>query len=193
MEKWGKMRELHIPLHIGAEDIMKLHNVPDVEYLLYENQKIDRLQINLVDEQGTINQLLMDQQISGEKIAAFEDENKRFQNLIAEKEATLSKDEYGSASLRVIEDFKESIAFKTIIQDRIKEVHDHIYDVKVKALEQQCIDEGFIRGFFKGVHLVQRLTPSQASYDSPSDPGDDDIESKLREVFSNNDKIIEIV
>ncbi|KAH0451635.1 hypothetical protein IEQ34_018934 [Dendrobium chrysotoxum] len=49
----------------------------------------------------------------------------------AEKEAALS----GSEPSKVIEDFKKSIAFKTIIQDHIQEARDHIYDIEVKALE----------------------------------------------------------
>ncbi|KAH0454363.1 hypothetical protein IEQ34_016287 [Dendrobium chrysotoxum] len=84
-------------------------------------------------------------------------ENKRSQTFIVEKEATLS-------------DIESS-------RDHVQEARDHIYEVEVKALEQQCIDKGFIRGFSKGVHLVQRkvgvevtgLTPSQASDDSPID------------------------
>ncbi|KAH0457412.1 hypothetical protein IEQ34_012727 [Dendrobium chrysotoxum] len=71
--------------------------------------------------------------------------------------------------------FKKSDAFKMIIHDQIQETRDHIYDVEVKALELACMEEGFIRGFLKGVRLVQLktgaeiegLTPSQASYDSP--------------------------
>ncbi|KAH0461871.1 hypothetical protein IEQ34_009446 [Dendrobium chrysotoxum] len=41
---------------------------------------------------------------------------------------------------------------------------------------------------------VEGLTSSQASDDPPSDLGDDnDIESKHRKVFSNNDKVVKIV
>ncbi|KAH0464013.1 hypothetical protein IEQ34_006799 [Dendrobium chrysotoxum] len=82
---------------------------------------------------------------------ALDTESNISQTLIIEKEAALS----GLDSLRVIEDFKKSIAFKTIIQDNIQEACDHIYDVEVKALEHQCIDEGFVWGFLKGVRLVQ--------------------------------------
>ncbi|KAL0921675.1 hypothetical protein M5K25_008772 [Dendrobium thyrsiflorum] len=108
--------------------------------------------------------------------------------LLAEKEAALSDLE----SSRIIEDFKKYISFKTIIQDHVQEARDHIYDVEVKALEQQCIGEGFIWGFLKGVRLMQRktgvtvegLTPSQASGDPSSDPDGDEIESKLQKAFA---------
>ncbi|KAH0458933.1 hypothetical protein IEQ34_011747 [Dendrobium chrysotoxum] len=104
-------------------------------------------------------------------------------------------------SLRIIKDFKKFIAFKTIIQDHIQEASDHTYEVEVKALEQQCINEGIIRGFLKVVRLIQcktkvevkSLTPSQASDDSPSDSGEADIESELMKVLSSDDEIIEIV
>ncbi|KAH0463421.1 hypothetical protein IEQ34_008003 [Dendrobium chrysotoxum] len=160
-------------------------------------RKADDL-VDLEETQATITQLHRDQKASVKKVAVLEAENKRSQTLITEKEAALIDFE----SLRVIENFKKSIAFKTIIQDRIQEAHDHIYKIEVKALEQQCIDEGFIRGFLKGVRLVQRktgvevegLTPSQASDESPPDSGGDKIESEIQKAFSLevDDKIVDI-
>ncbi|KAL0916184.1 hypothetical protein M5K25_013675 [Dendrobium thyrsiflorum] len=125
---------------------------------------------------------------SVEKVGKLEAENKRSRALLAEKEAALS----GLESSRIIEDFKNSIAFKTLIQDHVQEARDHIYDIEVKALEQQCMDEGFIRGFLKGVRLMQRktgvtvegLTPSQASGDPSSDADGDEVESELQKVFA---------
>ncbi|KAH0464230.1 hypothetical protein IEQ34_007016 [Dendrobium chrysotoxum] len=81
----------------------------------------------------------------------------------------------------------KSAAFKIIIEDHIQEARNHIYDVEVKALEADCMEEGFIRGFMKGVRVVQRktgaeidgLTPSQASGDPSSDSGGEEIESEL--------------
>ncbi|KAH0449912.1 hypothetical protein IEQ34_020604 [Dendrobium chrysotoxum] len=35
IEKWGKLKELQVPIHVGAEDIMRTLNIPDVECLLY--------------------------------------------------------------------------------------------------------------------------------------------------------------
>ncbi|KAH0457758.1 hypothetical protein IEQ34_013073 [Dendrobium chrysotoxum] len=136
---------------------------------------------------ATITQLLKDQKASKEKIASLEAKDKRSWTLIAEKEAALS----GSEPSKVIEDFKKSIAFKTIIQDHVQEARDHIYDIEVKALEQRCIEDGFIRGFLKGVRLMQRktgvqvegVTPSQASDDFPSGSDGDEIESELQKAF----------
>ncbi|KAH0467006.1 hypothetical protein IEQ34_004244 [Dendrobium chrysotoxum] len=129
-----------------------------IHFVSLQDQQIDRLQVDLERAQTTIIQLCKDQKASIEKVAVLEAENKRSQTLITEKEAALT----GFESLR----------------DR-----DRIYEVEVKALEQQCIDEGFL----KGVHLVQRkigvkvegLTPSQASDDSPPDSDGDEIESEL--------------
>ncbi|KAL0913316.1 hypothetical protein M5K25_016767 [Dendrobium thyrsiflorum] len=121
------------------------------------------------------------------------------QSLLSEKE-TRSQSEQSPS--RVIEEFKRSIAFKMIIQDQIQEARDHIYDIEVKALEQECIEEGFVRGFLKGVRLVHRktgaavegLTPSQASGDSPSDSDGDEIESELQKAFDlDGDTDIEIL
>ncbi|KAH0453230.1 hypothetical protein IEQ34_017554 [Dendrobium chrysotoxum] len=125
------------------------------------------------------------------EVAVLEAENKRFQALIAEKEATLTSFE----SSRVIEDFKKSIAFKIIIQDHVQEARDHIYEVEVKALEQQCLDDGFIRGFLKGIGVeVEGLTHSQASDDFPPGSDGDEIESELHKAFAleANDEVVDI-
>ncbi|KAI0520564.1 hypothetical protein KFK09_008040 [Dendrobium nobile] len=163
-----------------------------------QNHQTDQLQIDLVEAQSMIAQLSKDQKSSAEKIAVLEAENKRSQTLIAEKEAVLTSLE----SSGVIEDFKKSIAFKIIIQDHVQEARDHIYEVEVKALEKQCVEEGFIRGFLKGIRLVQRktgvevegLTPSQASDDFSSDSDGDEIESELQRAFAleADDEIVEI-
>ncbi|KAH0448589.1 hypothetical protein IEQ34_022389 [Dendrobium chrysotoxum] len=128
---WGLLeKDLPAPLHVREEDIMRLLKVPDVEYLLYEVRYLNKC----IEEEFL-----------------FKAKNKRSQTLIAEKEAALMSFE----SLRVIEDFKKSIAFRIIIQDHIQEARDHIYEVEVKVLEQQCLDDGFIRGFLKGICLMQ--------------------------------------
>ncbi|KAL0909376.1 hypothetical protein M5K25_020238 [Dendrobium thyrsiflorum] len=140
-----------------------------------------------------------DQKTLEEKIAAADDENKRLQSLLSEKETRSQSQQSPS---RVIEEFKKSIAFKMIVQDQIQEARDHIYDIEVKALEQECMEEGFVRGFLKGVRLVHRktgaavegLTPSQASGDSPSDSDGDEIESELQKAFDlEDDTDIEIL
>ncbi|KAH0452358.1 hypothetical protein IEQ34_019657 [Dendrobium chrysotoxum] len=154
-----------------------------VQSVSLQNQQIDRLQVDFKRAQATITQLQEDQRASVEKVTALEAENKRSQTLIAEKEAAL----IGFESSRVIEDFKKSIAFKIILQDHVQEARDHIYEVEVKALEQQCLDDGFIGGFLKGVCLIQRktgvevegLTPSQASDDFPPGSDGNEIESEL--------------
>ncbi|KAH0465088.1 hypothetical protein IEQ34_005191 [Dendrobium chrysotoxum] len=146
-----------------------------------KNQQIDHLQVDLERAHAMITQFHEDQRASVEKVVMLEAKNKRSQTLISEKETALT----GFESSRVIEDFMKSIAFKIIIQDHIQEAHDHIYEV-------ECIDEGFIWGFLKGVRLVQRktrvevegLTPSQASDDSPLDSDGDEIESELQKAFA---------
>ncbi|PKU71764.1 hypothetical protein MA16_Dca008293 [Dendrobium catenatum] len=73
-----------------------------------------------------------------------------------------------------------------------KEALNHIYDDEVKALEAKCMEHGFIKGFMKGMHAVQRkigaeikgLTPSEASGDPSSDSGGEELESELQKVVS---------
>ncbi|KAH0457360.1 hypothetical protein IEQ34_012675 [Dendrobium chrysotoxum] len=115
----------------------------------------------------------------------LEAENERLQSVLSEKEAQ----QLPSA---VIEEFKKSYAFKIIIEDHIQEARSHIYDVEVKALEAECAEDGFIRGFMKGVRTVHRktgaeiegLTPSQASSDASSDSGGEELESELQRAFA---------
>ncbi|KAH0462976.1 hypothetical protein IEQ34_007558 [Dendrobium chrysotoxum] len=183
LEKWGKMRDLPAPLHVGEEDMMRLLKVPNVEHLLYEVRylnkyieeeflfKIDRLQVDLERAHATITQLREDQRAFGERFAVLEAENKRSQTLIAEKEAALTS--FESA----------------------REARDHIYEVEVKALEQQCLDDGFIQGFLKGIGVeVEGLTPSQASDDFPPGSDGDEIESELQKAFAleADDKVVDI-
>ncbi|KAH0452831.1 hypothetical protein IEQ34_017155 [Dendrobium chrysotoxum] len=192
-EKWGKLKELPVPLHIGAEDLLRILKLPDLDALHYEvrylsryvdeeylfkNERMDRLHIELVEAQATIKQQEKAQQV-------LEAENERLQSVLSEKEAQ----QLPSA---VIEEFKKSYAFKIIIEDHIQEARSHIYDVEVKALEAECVEDGFIRGFMKGVRTVHRktgaeiegLTPSQASGDASSDSGGEELESELQRAFA---------
>ncbi|KAH0436096.1 hypothetical protein IEQ34_026477 [Dendrobium chrysotoxum] len=192
-EKWGKLKELHVPLHIGAEDLLRILKLPDLDALHYEvcylsryvdeeylfkNERMDRLHIELVEAQATIKQQEKAQQV-------LEAENERLQSVLSEKEAQ----QLPSA---VIEEFKKSYAFKIIIEDHIQEARSHIYDVEVKALEAECAEDGFIRGFMKGVRTVHRktgaeiegLTPSQASSDASSDSDGEELESELQRAFA---------
>ncbi|PKU82259.1 hypothetical protein MA16_Dca017481 [Dendrobium catenatum] len=41
-ERWGKLRELPIPLHIGAEDLLSMLKLPDIEALRYEMRSLSR-------------------------------------------------------------------------------------------------------------------------------------------------------
>ncbi|KAL0913269.1 hypothetical protein M5K25_016716 [Dendrobium thyrsiflorum] len=118
------------------------------------NQQMDRLHIDLVDAYTTINQQMKDQQV-------LEDENKRLQSMLSEKKAQ-------HLPSTVIEDFKKSFAFKIIIEDHVQEARNHIYDIEVKALEAEFMEEGFIKGFMKGVRAVHRKTGADIQGLSPS-------------------------
>ncbi|KAH0448485.1 hypothetical protein IEQ34_022285 [Dendrobium chrysotoxum] len=124
-----KSWELPIPLHVGAEDLLKMLKLSDVNTLHYEIYYLSRY----VDEEYLL------------KVG----------------------------------------------------VSTH-----VKDLELECMEEGFIKGFMKGIHLVHRkagaevdgLTPSQASRDSSSDSDGDEIESELKKTFIlEDDTDIEIL
>ncbi|KAH0453509.1 hypothetical protein IEQ34_017833 [Dendrobium chrysotoxum] len=138
-----------------------------------QNERMDRLYIELVEAQATIKQQEKTQQV-------LEAENERLQSVAQQSPSA------------VIEEFKKSYAFKIIVEDHIQEARNHIYDVEVKALEAECAEDGFIRGFMKGVRTVHRktgaeiegLTPSQASGDASSDSGGEELESELQRAFA---------
>ncbi|KAH0456857.1 hypothetical protein IEQ34_014764 [Dendrobium chrysotoxum] len=138
-----------------------------------QNERMDRLHIELVEAQAMIKQQEKAQQV-------LEAKNERLQSVLSEKEAQ----QLPSA---VIEEFKKSYAFKIIIEDHIQEARSHIYDVEVKALEAECAEDGL-----KGVQTVHRktgaeiegLTPSQASGDASSDSGGEELESELQRAFA---------
>ncbi|KAH0465377.1 hypothetical protein IEQ34_005480 [Dendrobium chrysotoxum] len=143
-----------------------------------QNEQMDRLYIELVEAQVTIKQQEKTQQV-------LEAENERLQSVLSDNEAQ----QLPSA---VIDEFKKSYAFNIIMEDHIQEANNHIYDVEVKALEAECVEDGFIRGFMKGVRTVHRktgaeiegLTPSQASGDVSSDSGGEELESELQRAFA---------
>ncbi|PKU83594.1 hypothetical protein MA16_Dca021350 [Dendrobium catenatum] len=135
IEKWGKLRDLPFPLHVGEEDIKRILKAPDVVHLLYEvcylNRYIEEeflFRFGLSVHAGRSD----DQKTSAKKIIMLEAENKRSHTLIAEKDAALTSLEF----FRVIEDFKKYIAFKIVIQVHVQEARDHIYEIELKALEK---------------------------------------------------------
>ncbi|KAH0460185.1 hypothetical protein IEQ34_010848 [Dendrobium chrysotoxum] len=203
-EKWGKLKELPVPLHIGAEDLLRILKLPDLDALHYEVRYLSRyvdeeylFKVGLSTQVGRSHAQMLKKSARVSEVAqatikqqekaqqVLEAENERLQSVLSEKEAQ----QLPSA---VIEEFKKSYAFKIIIEDHIQEARSHIYDVEVKALEAECVEDGFIRGFMKGVRTVHRktgaeiegLTPSQASSDASSDSGGEELESELQRAFA---------
>ncbi|KAH0466858.1 hypothetical protein IEQ34_004096 [Dendrobium chrysotoxum] len=86
--------------------------------------------------------------------------------------------------------------------DQIQEVRDHIYDVEVKALKLECMEEDFIRDFLKGIHLVhckiraeiEGLTLIQAYGDTSLDFYGEEVDDELQKAFAlEEDDDIEIL
>ncbi|KAH0469956.1 hypothetical protein IEQ34_001514 [Dendrobium chrysotoxum] len=204
-EKWGKLKELLVPLHIGAEDLLRILKLPDLDALHYKVRYLSRyvdeeylFKVGLSTQAGRSHAQMLKKSARVPEVVpqknhskrpgreeVLEAENERLQSVLSEKEAQ----QLPSA---VIEEFKKSYAFKIIIEDHIQEARSHIYDVEVKALEAECAEDGFIRGFMKGVRTVHRktgaeikgLTPSQASSDASSDSGGEELESELQRAFA---------
>ncbi|KAH0462140.1 hypothetical protein IEQ34_009715 [Dendrobium chrysotoxum] len=199
-EKWGKLKELSVPLHIGAEDLLRILKLPDLDTLHYEVRYLSKY----IDEEYLFKDGLSTQ--AGRSHAQMLKKSVRVPEVVPQKshskrpgseeglQAPRKKkaDEILAVVSKVIEEFKKSYAFKIIIEDHIQETRNHIYDVEVKAFEVECIEDGFIRGFMKGVLVVHRktgaeiegLTPNQASGDASSDSGGEELESELQQAFA---------
>ncbi|KAH0453679.1 hypothetical protein IEQ34_018003 [Dendrobium chrysotoxum] len=217
-EKWGKLKELPVPLHIGAEDLLRILKLSDLDALHYDVRYLSRY----VDEEYLFKVGLSTQ--AGRSHAQMLKKSARVPEVVPQKthskrpgseeglQASRKKRSWWrhkrrsssrkrlSKSLRLRmrgfrvycprrrPKFKKSYAFKIIIEDHIQEARSHIYDVEVKALEAECAEDGFIKGFMKGVRIVHRktgaeiegLTPSQASGDASSDSGGEELESELQ-------------
>ncbi|KAH0455914.1 hypothetical protein IEQ34_015946 [Dendrobium chrysotoxum] len=208
-EKWGKLKELPVPLHIGAEDLLRILKLPDLDALHYEVRYLSRyvdeeylFKVGLSTQAGRSHAQMLKKSARVPEVVSQKNHSKRpgseeglqaLRKKRAERlRSVLSEKEAQQLPSAVIEEFKKSYAFKIIIEDHIQEARSHIYDVEVKALEAECAEDGFIRGFMKGVRTVHRktgaeiegLTPSQASSDASSDSGGEELESELQRAFA---------
>ncbi|XP_028551608.1 uncharacterized protein LOC114579873 [Dendrobium catenatum] len=76
--------------------------------------------------------------------------------------------------------------------EQIQEARDDIYYVEVKAMDLECMEEGFIKDFLNGIYLdqckirakIEGLTPNHASGDSSSNYDGDGVESELHKAFA---------
>ncbi|KAH0463673.1 hypothetical protein IEQ34_008255 [Dendrobium chrysotoxum] len=209
-----KPKDLPIPLHVGAEDLLKILNLPNVNTLHYEVCNLSRyvdeeylfkVRLSTQAERSHAHMLKNSTKVpnAGEYKKKYDGkikEMKVVEEKLVECRAELATMET-SASLqnqqmdclhielvdaqaeakskseqspsRVIEEFKKPVAFKMIVHNHIQEAYDHIYDVEVKALELECMEEGFIR--VQDWSEIEGLTLSQASGDSSSDFDGDEI------------------
>ncbi|PKU73510.1 hypothetical protein MA16_Dca008074 [Dendrobium catenatum] len=135
----GKVKEMKTVENQLEQCITELAN--KIASASSQNERMDRLHIQLVEAEATNNQQLKNMQI-------LEAENKKLLNKLSEKVAQLSP----SAA---VEEFKKSYAFKIFVEDQVQEARDYFYDVDVKALKIELMQDGFIKGFMKGFRAVQ--------------------------------------
>ncbi|KAH0453818.1 hypothetical protein IEQ34_018142 [Dendrobium chrysotoxum] len=255
VEKWGKLKELHVPLHIGAEDLLRILKLSDLDALHYEVRYLSRY-VGLSTQAGRSHAQMLkksarvpevvpqknhskrpgseeglqaprkkkadevltvvgkDPRYSDFKLEmtkTLNDWNKEFvkvkylqgeykkkydskvKEMKVEAQATIKQQEKAQQVLEAENERLQSVlSEKEAQQLPSAEARSHIYDVEVKALEAECAEDGFIRGFMKGVRTVHRktgaeiegLTPSQASGDASSDSGGEEMESELQRAFT---------
>ncbi|KAH0463404.1 hypothetical protein IEQ34_007986 [Dendrobium chrysotoxum] len=178
------LKDLPIPLHVGAEDTLKMLNLPDVDTLHYKVHYLSKY----VEEKYLFKYL------QGEY-------KRKYVGKIKEMKAVEEQLVECRAKLATM------ITLFSLQNQQMDRIHIElpsslfICDVEVKALERDCMEEGFIQGFLIGVRLVQlktgaeveELTPSQVYDDSSSNSDGVEIESELQKVFSLEDDDVEIM
>ncbi|KAH0449189.1 hypothetical protein IEQ34_022989 [Dendrobium chrysotoxum] len=152
LKKWKKLKELHSPLHIGAENLLKILKLSDIDAFYYEVRYLSRY----IDEEHLFKVGLSTQ--AGRSHAQMLKKSVKVSEVVTQPSKVLSKRPGSEDDLQVSKKKK----------DNMQEAHNHIYDVEVKALEADCIEEGFIRGFMKGVHVVQCKTGAEIEGLTPS-------------------------
>ncbi|KAH0453413.1 hypothetical protein IEQ34_017737 [Dendrobium chrysotoxum] len=168
-----KLKDLSFPFHVGVEDILRMLNIPDVKTLYYEVCYLGKyvkdkylFKVGLSTQAGRSQAIILKKSFKILECMDLEIE------ILKEKIATLK-------DIEDIEEFKKSIAFRSIIQEHVQEARDHIYVVESSAAKTR--DE------------IKMLTSSQASDAYPLNLGDDDIESEFRKVFVSENDDVEIV
>ncbi|KAH0451260.1 hypothetical protein IEQ34_018559 [Dendrobium chrysotoxum] len=198
-EKWGKLKELPVPLHIGAEDLLRILKLPDLDALHYEVRYLSRyideeylFKVGLSTQAGRSHAQMLKKSARVPEVVPQKNHSKRpgSEEELVEAQATIKQQEKAQQVLEaknkrlqsvlsekeaqqlpsaVIEEFKKSYAFKIIIEDHIQEARN----VEVKALEAECAEDGFISGFMKGVRTVHRKTGAEIEGLTPSQASGD--------------------
>ncbi|KAL0905902.1 hypothetical protein M5K25_024350 [Dendrobium thyrsiflorum] len=174
--------KIHIP-----EDVLK--------HICIGRRRTNEIMIQKMDLESRFESIL--DNWNDEFKNALEKENNKLQDHLQKSETTTLDIE--TISLRAVEEFKKPATYRREIQRLTQEAYEKLFNVEVKDLERQSLEEGFTRGFLKGVRLVHRktgvdiegLTLSQVSEDPPADSGDD-IESELKKGFSSDNDDVEI-
>ncbi|PKU59110.1 hypothetical protein MA16_Dca014852 [Dendrobium catenatum] len=221
-EKWGKLRELLVPLHIGAEYLLKILKLCDLEALHYEVHYLSRyidekylFKVGLSTQAGRSHAQMLKRSVKVPEIVPQKNHSKRPGSegdlqapkkkaneiltvagkgpCISPSKSYIPEDvlKHKCIGRRQAEEMMNKI-LDDWNNEFVKEAHNHIYDVEVKALKAECLEDGFIKGFMMGVHVVHRktgaeiegLTPSQASSDPSSNYSGEELESELQQAFS---------
>ncbi|KAH0458290.1 hypothetical protein IEQ34_013605 [Dendrobium chrysotoxum] len=124
--------------------------------LSFQNREADLSRHELIEAHAEISQYKETLKKLALEKNALEKENKKLQDYLHERETTNLDIE--AISLKAVEEFKESVTYRREIQHLIQEAYEKLFDVEVKDLERQSLEEGFTRGFLKGVRLVHRKT-----------------------------------
>ncbi|KAH0456748.1 hypothetical protein IEQ34_014655 [Dendrobium chrysotoxum] len=171
LKKLEKLKELPIPLHIGVEDLLKILKLSNIDTLQYEVCYLSRY----VNEEYLFK-VGLSTQVGRSHAHMLKKSAKVTEAVIQPSKASLKRPRNESDP-------------QAYMKNRVE-----VEEILV-VTSKECMEEGFIRGFMKGVRLVNRktgaevegLTPSQASVDAPSDSDGDEIESELHKAFDLNE------
>ncbi|KAH0458984.1 hypothetical protein IEQ34_011798 [Dendrobium chrysotoxum] len=216
-KKWGKLKYLLIPLYVGADDLLKMLNLPDVDTLHYDVRYLSRY----VDEEyylrsesdpqaskkKRVEEILTvtskGHHVSPSKSHILEDILKHqyigrqwAEKLVKYLQGGYKKKYDGKIkTLRAVEEQLAKCITELATMSPSRAIEEFKKSVAFKMIVQDQIQEARIRLVHRTTGAeIEGLTLSQAFGDTFLDSNDDEVESELQKAFSlEEDNDIEIL
>ncbi|KAH0467440.1 hypothetical protein IEQ34_004678 [Dendrobium chrysotoxum] len=181
-EKRDRLKELSSSLHVGEEDVLRILNFFNT--------------VSLQQELCYIRRCMMEECLF--KVGIYTQAGRS--HVIQLKKFVNVHETTSSTLKHSVSHPLEVCNLSPRDPSHVQEAYEKLFNVEVKDLELQSLEQGFTRGFLKGVWLVhcrtrveiEELTPSQASGNSSLDSSNEDIQSELKKILFSNDDDVDI-
>ncbi|KAH0464835.1 hypothetical protein IEQ34_004938 [Dendrobium chrysotoxum] len=183
-EKWGRMKDLPVPLYIEEEDIRRILNIPNVEHLLFKIHYLTKY----IEEEFLFKVMLLIQARKSE--AKMLKKSSKVQEPPAPSSKVLSKQKSNDPQALLKKKKLERISIS------INQVPPYSSSAKLHVpgdvLKHQCLGRRKTDDLHKAKVKIDGLTTSQASEDLSLDLDGAEIESELRMAFSSDDESVDV-